>query len=278
MDLHKFILFVAFSLFSPVLTDEDFYQARACCTFKGPHFEETEYILTSFFNKNLMMEYNSTRGNWTGFTAYSIEAAKWWNSDPLDAITRKIERKLLCTDTLDAIQYADNLTTIPTVKLKSVKRPNGERTSTLVCSAYNFYPKQIRMMWMRNGQEVTTDVSYSDVMPDGDWYQTHSYLEYIPTSGEKIACMVEHLGLSEPMFVVWGKFAAVMPIKVRDIKLKLHNYEFHFYLTVSDPSLPVAQQTQIAVGLCGLVTGFVIAISGIIYYRKKSASYTTVLK
>uniref|UniRef100_A0A669DB37 Class II histocompatibility antigen, B-L beta chain n=1 Tax=Oreochromis niloticus TaxID=8128 RepID=A0A669DB37_ORENI len=249
MDLHKFILFVAFSLFSPVLTDEDFYQARACCTFKGPHFEETEYIATVFFNKNLMMEYNSTRGNWTGFTAYSIEAAKWLNSYPPEVLRRKKERKGLCTDTLDNIQYVDYLTTIPTVKLKSVKRPNGEHTSTLVCSAYNFYPKQIRMMWMRNGQEVTTDVSYSDVMPDGDWYyQTHSYLEYIPTSGEKIACMVEHLGLSEPMFVVW------------------------------DPSLPVAQQTQIAVGLCGLVTGFVIAISGIIYYRKKSASYTTVLK
>lgn len=122
------------------------------------------------------------------------------------------------------------------------------------------------MRWMRNGKEVTTDVNYSDVMPNGDWcYQTHSHLKYIPTSAEKIACMVEHPGLSEPMFVVWGKFAAVMPIKVREIKLKLHNYEFHFYLTVSDPSLPVEQQTQIAVGVCGLVIGFVIAISRIIY-------------
>ncbi|XP_005953097.1 class II histocompatibility antigen, B-L beta chain [Haplochromis burtoni] len=237
MNTHKFVLCVAFSLLSPVLTDEDFYQVRACCTFKGSHFEETEYILTSFFNKNLMMEYNSTRGNWMGFTAYSIEAAKWWNRDLFDALTRKIERKLLCTDMLDAIQSVDNLTTIPTVKLKSLKRPNGEHTSTLVCSAYNFYPKQIRMRWMRNGKEVTTDVNYSDVMPNGDWcYQTHSHLKYIPTSAEKIACMVEHLGLSEPMFVVW------------------------------DPSLPVEQQTQIAVGLCGLVIGFVIAISGIIYY------------
>uniref|UniRef100_A0A3Q4HJ52 Ig-like domain-containing protein n=1 Tax=Neolamprologus brichardi TaxID=32507 RepID=A0A3Q4HJ52_NEOBR len=198
--------------------------------------EETEYTVSYFFNKNLMMEYNSTRGNWTGFTAYTIEAAKWWNSDHLDPLKKRIERKLLY-----------NLTTIPTVRLKSVKRPNGEHASTLVCSAYNFYPKQIRMMWMRNGQEVTTDVSYSDVMPNGDWYyQTHSYLEYFPTSAEKIACMVEHLGLSEPMFVVW------------------------------DPSLPVEQRTRIAVGLCGLVIGFVIAISGIIYYNKKSAAYITV--
>uniref|UniRef100_A0A3B4FSU6 Class II histocompatibility antigen, B-L beta chain-like n=1 Tax=Pundamilia nyererei TaxID=303518 RepID=A0A3B4FSU6_9CICH len=224
--------------------NEDFYQVRACCTFKGPHFEKTEYILTSIFNKNLMMEYNSTRGNWTGFTAYSIEAAKWWNSDPFDALTRKIERKLLYY----YIYFTVNKNSTSFVLLSCMTlQPNGEHASTLVCSAYNFYPKQIRMMWMRNGQEVTTDVSYSDVMPDGDWYyQTHSYLEYIPTSAEKIACMVEHLGLSEPMFVVW------------------------------DPSLPVEQRTQIAVGLCGLVTGFVIAISGIIYYNKKSAAYITV--
>uniref|UniRef100_A0A3Q4HSQ0 Ig-like domain-containing protein n=1 Tax=Neolamprologus brichardi TaxID=32507 RepID=A0A3Q4HSQ0_NEOBR len=223
------------------------FKTIACCTFKGPQSEETEYTVSYFFNKNLMMEYNSTRGNWTGFTAYTIEAAKWWNSDHLDPLKKRIERKLLCEDTLDLIQSIDNLTTIPTVRLKSVKRPNGEHASTLVCSAYNFYPKQIRMMWMRNGQEVTTDVSYSDVMPNGDWYyQTHSYLEYFPTSAEKIACMVEHLGLSEPMFVVW------------------------------DPSLPVEQRTRIAVGLCGLVIGFVIAISGIIYYNKKSAAYITV--
>uniref|UniRef100_A0A3Q4HH99 Ig-like domain-containing protein n=1 Tax=Neolamprologus brichardi TaxID=32507 RepID=A0A3Q4HH99_NEOBR len=230
------------------------FASSACCTFKGPHFEKTEYILTSIFNKNLMMEYNSTRGNWTGFTAYSIEAAKWWNSDPFDALTRKIERKLCMTLQLIS-KYAiiDKNSTIHYIYLRNTSvsgegalMPNGEHASTLVCSAYNFYPKQIRMMWMRNGQEVTTDVSYSDVMPDGDWYyQTHSYLEYIPSSAEKIACMVEHLGLSEPMFVVW------------------------------DPSLPVAQRTRIAVGLCGLVIGFVIAISGIIYYNKKSAAYIT---
>lgn len=76
----------------------------------------------------------------------------------------------------------------------------------LECSAYNFYPKQIKLTWLRNGQEVTEGVSYTDVIPDGQfYYQSHSYLEYAPTSGERISCMVEHSALSEPQTIVWGK-------------------------------------------------------------------------
>ncbi len=83
----------------------------------------------------------------------------------------------------------------------------------LVCSAYNFYPKQIRVTWLRNGQEVTSDVSFTDAMSDGEWYyQIHSYLEHTPTAGEKITCMVEHLSLSEPVLHVWGKCATMMQI------------------------------------------------------------------
>ncbi|XP_042247604.1 rano class II histocompatibility antigen, A beta chain-like [Thunnus maccoyii] len=116
----------------------------------------------------------------------------------------------------------------------------------LVCSAYDFYPKQIRLTWLRDGQEVTSAVSFSEVMPDGDfYYQIHSYLEYTPTRGEKITCMVEHFSLSEPMLQVW------------------------------DPSLPVSQQIQIILGVCGLMLGFAFITSGFIYYKKKFAAYIT---
>ncbi|XP_030575942.1 rano class II histocompatibility antigen, A beta chain-like [Archocentrus centrarchus] len=247
MNTQNVILCVAFSLFGPVFSYDDFYQVTGCCTAHGPHFEDTEYTLTFMFNQNYMAEFNSTRGNWVGFTNFSIALATFWNNDPTDAAARALERKLLCAATLDIMPVLDNLTSIPTIKVKSVKSPNGRHPSMLVCSAYDFYPKQIRMTWMRNGQEVTTDVIYTEVMPDGDWYyQAHAYLEYTPTSAETITCMVEHLGLSEPMSVVW------------------------------DPSLPAAEQTPIVVGLCGLIIGFVIAISGFIYYKKKSAAYISV--
>ncbi|XP_071329925.1 class II histocompatibility antigen, B-L beta chain-like [Trachinotus anak] len=246
MHIH-FLFCVVFSLFSPVFSDEDYSQFKGCCTFKGPDLEEIEYIVTNRFNKKLMMEFNSTRGNWTGFTAYSIEQTKNWNRDPYDGIQREFEKKLLCTDNKGSILKTENLLVAsPTIKLNSVKTSTNRQLAMLVCSAYNFYPKQIQVTWLQNGREMTSAISSSDVMPDGDWfYQIHSYLEYNPSPEEKITCMVQHLSLSEPMLQVW------------------------------DPSLPVQEQIRIIVGLCGLMLGFLFVSSGFIYYKKKSAAYIT---
>uniref|UniRef100_A0A3Q0QV55 Ig-like domain-containing protein n=1 Tax=Amphilophus citrinellus TaxID=61819 RepID=A0A3Q0QV55_AMPCI len=227
----------------------DYYQNKACCTFKGHDFEDMEFIITDIFNKNVMMEFNSTRGNWTGFSVYSSDVAKSHNN-PVDKALREIQKKKLCFDNLEAIKdcqaMKNNMAFTPTIKLKSVKQFGGSHPAVLVCSAFDFYPKQIKMTWLRNQQQVTTGVSSSEVMPDGDWYyQSHSYLEYTPTPGEKIACVVEHITLSKPEYVFW------------------------------DPSLPVAERNKIVVGLSGLLLGFVAVISGLIYYKKKSAGYIT---
>uniref|UniRef100_A0A3Q0R0U4 Ig-like domain-containing protein n=1 Tax=Amphilophus citrinellus TaxID=61819 RepID=A0A3Q0R0U4_AMPCI len=209
--------------------------------YSGHDFEDMEFIITDIFNKNVMMEFNSTRGNWTGFSVYSSDVAKSHNN-PVDKALREIQKKKLCTKLL----FSDNMAFTPTIKLKSVKQFGGSHPAVLVCSAFDFYPKQIKMTWLRNQQQVTTGVSSSEVMPDGDWYyQSHSYLEYTPTPGEKIACVVEHITLSKPEYVFW------------------------------DPSLPVAERNKIVVGLSGLLLGFVAVISGLIYYKKKSAGYIT---
>lgn len=93
-----------FSPFITVSTDEDYAQNTACCTFKGPGFKDTEYILTGRSNKKLIQQYNSTRGNWIGFTAASIEFLKNWNADPFDAIERAFEKNILCTNNIQYIQ------------------------------------------------------------------------------------------------------------------------------------------------------------------------------
>ena len=59
-----------------------------------------------------------------------------------------------------------------------------------------------------NGQDVTSDnVTIStEELYDGDFYfQHHSYLEYTPTPGEEVSCMVEHAGLPRPKILHWGK-------------------------------------------------------------------------
>lgn len=93
---------IYFSSCITVLSYEDYEQVKGCCTFKGPGSEE--YILKDNFNDKLMKEYNSTQGNWTGFTPYAIEIAKIWNADPYDALLRAFEKKLICADNKEFIQ------------------------------------------------------------------------------------------------------------------------------------------------------------------------------
>lgn len=93
----------------------------------------------------------------------------------------------------------------PNVKMRSVEAAISKHPAMLVCSAHNFYPKPIRVTWLRDGKEVTSDVTSTDELSNGNWlYQIHSYLEYTPIPGEKITCMVEHASLMEPKFYDWG--------------------------------------------------------------------------
>ena len=98
----------------------------------------------------------------------------------------------------------------PHVKLTSVEQSSSRHPAMLVCSAYDFYPRPIRVTWLRNKQEVTSDVTSTEELSDGDWfYQIHSYLEYTPTPGETITCMVEHASLREPKLYHWGETVRV---------------------------------------------------------------------
>lgn len=109
----------------------------------------------------------------------------------------------------------------------------------LVCSAYNFYPKQIKVTWHKDGQDVISDVISTVEMSNLDWtYQIHTYLEYTPKVGERITCVVEHASLSSPMLYDW------------------------------DP-LPESERNKIAVGASGLLLGIACVAAGLIKYRQK---------
>ncbi|XP_017277367.1 H-2 class II histocompatibility antigen, E-S beta chain-like [Kryptolebias marmoratus] len=240
MFAHNFVLSLVFFLISPVFSDQDYYHVSACCTYRGPHFEAIEYIIKLTFNNYIRMEYNSTRGYWIGFTPLAIDEAAKRKSDPNDKWQRKIEKKLVCENNIKYIQSLGNLTAAPTIKLKSAKQPDGGHPAILVCSAYNFYPKQIRLTWLRNREEVSQEVIYEDVTSDGDlYYQIHSHLEYTPTWGEKITCKVEHVSLFEPILVNW------------------------------DGSFSVGKYICIGAAVFVLSLGLIILTSGFIYYKIK---------
>uniref|UniRef100_A0A669CG12 Ig-like domain-containing protein n=1 Tax=Oreochromis niloticus TaxID=8128 RepID=A0A669CG12_ORENI len=181
--------------------------------------DDVVYLAQIYFNKVLMGQYNSTLGKYVGYT------------EKLKEHTRLITETVLLLPN----QFE------PTVKLRLVESPDSEHPGMLMCSAYNFYPKHIKLTWLRDGKEVTTDVTSTEELPNGNWlYQIHSHLEIIPKPGENISCMVEHASLMEPKFYDW------------------------------EPS-PDSGRDKIAVGAAGLLLGLVFSVAGLIYYKKKSS-------
>lgn len=95
----------------------------------------------------------------------------------------------------------------PTVRLRWAEAAEGKHPGMLICSAYNFYPKHIKLTWLRDGKEAKAEVTSTEELPNGNWlYQIHSYLEITPKLGESISCMVEHSSLTKPKFYDWGKW------------------------------------------------------------------------
>uniref|UniRef100_A0A8C7IG08 Ig-like domain-containing protein n=1 Tax=Oncorhynchus kisutch TaxID=8019 RepID=A0A8C7IG08_ONCKI len=216
--------------FSP---DGHFITILDLCYSRGEDPHDVEDIWRAISDLVKVMEYNSSLNRFTGYTPIGIHTAEQLNADPVVLASKQKNSVLL---------YYFPLSVEPSVHLSMT--PHGDRhPSMLTCSAYKFYPKQIRVTWLRNGQEVPSNMTSSEELANGDWhYQIHSYLEYTPTPGEKISCMVEHTSFTEPKILHW------------------------------DMSLPESERSKIAIGASGLVLGVVFAVAGLLYYNRRKTT------
>ncbi|KAL0985410.1 hypothetical protein UPYG_G00156520 [Umbra pygmaea] len=218
--------------------DGGFAKHNDKCHFRGN--DELEYSEEIYFNKEMWLWYNSTTDIWKGDTTYGMEIANDLNNEPSKHVTRNILKYILCVENGERLYgYLHNYTVQPNVRLRSEEPASSRHSAMLVCSAYDFYPKTIIITWLRNGQVVTSDVSSTGELANGDWsYQIHSHLEYTPTPGEKISCRVEHYSLPEPQLYDW------------------------------DPSIPTSEKSKIAIGASGLLLGLVFLLAGLRHYMK----------
>ncbi|RXN12477.1 H-2 class II histocompatibility I-E beta chain-like protein [Labeo rohita] len=220
-----------------------YYYYTSDCIYSTKDYSDMVYLQSQSFNKDVFVQYNSTVGKYVGFTEQGVKWAEYWNKDEALMQGNKAAVDTFCRH--NAQIYDPSIidkSVKPKVMLSSVKQDNGRHPAMLLCSAYNFYPEKIKVYWMRDGKVVTSEVSSTMELADGDWYyQIHSELEYTPKSGEKISCVVEHASFTQPMIYDW------------------------------DPSISESDRNKIAIGASGLVLGIIIAAAGLIYYKKKSA-------
>ncbi|XP_059571294.1 T-cell surface glycoprotein CD1b-3-like [Alligator mississippiensis] len=83
-----------------------------------------------------------------------------------------------------------------------------ELPQLLICRVTGFYPRPIRVTWLRDGEEVTPGpgLNSSSLLPNADLtYQLRIVLAVDPGAGHSYACRVEHSSLGhQGLIVYWG--------------------------------------------------------------------------
>uniref|UniRef100_A0A3B4GTU6 Rano class II histocompatibility antigen, A beta chain-like n=1 Tax=Pundamilia nyererei TaxID=303518 RepID=A0A3B4GTU6_9CICH len=203
--------------------------------------DDVVYLAQVYLNKMLLGQYNSTLGKYVGYTEKTKEIADNLNKNKgfLEHEKKNKEKWNDCRNLF--IKWAERS---PIVRLRLVESADSKHPGLFMCSAYNFYPKQIKLTWLRDGKEATSNVTSTDELPNGNWlYQIHSYIEISSKPGEKISCVVEHASLTEPKVYDW------VPITE-------------------------AGRNKIAVGAAGLLLALVFPIIGVIFYKRKATGET----
>ncbi|XP_048048419.1 DLA class II histocompatibility antigen, DR-1 beta chain-like [Megalobrama amblycephala] len=188
-------------------SDNDYYSARwSKCIYSFPDLRDMVMVSNFYFNKYLIIQFNSTVGRFVGFTEYGVSVAEQWNNGSILQVTRTYVDSECRANIITRDPAVRDKAVKPKVKLSLVKPAGGSHPAVLMCSAYEFYPPHIKVSWLRDGKQVTSDVTSVMEMADGDWYyQIHSELAYISKPGEKISCMVEHVSSAQRIIKDWGK-------------------------------------------------------------------------
>ena len=88
--------------------------------------------------------------------------------------------------------------------------------TTLYCRAHGFYPPEISINWMKNGEEIVQDTNYGGILPSGDGtYQTWVSVELDSQNGDIYSCHVEHGGVHMVLPGFQGKAGVVAAWVVR---------------------------------------------------------------
>ncbi|XP_005866350.1 PREDICTED: HLA class II histocompatibility antigen, DRB1-4 beta chain isoform X1 [Myotis brandtii] len=167
--------------------------------------ERVRFLLRYIYNGQEYVRFDSDVGEYRTVTELGRPFAEYWNS-----LEGELERARAAVDMLCRCNYGVSKgflvqrRTEPTVTVYPAKTQRLQHHNLLVCSVNGFYPGNIEVRWLRNGQEEEAGVVSTGLIRNGDWtFQTLVMLETAPRSGEVYTCQVQHPSRTSPVTVEW---------------------------------------------------------------------------
>uniref|UniRef100_A0A8C3HLK2 Ig-like domain-containing protein n=1 Tax=Chrysemys picta bellii TaxID=8478 RepID=A0A8C3HLK2_CHRPI len=131
-----------------------------------------------------------------------------WNEDTADLQYRKQYTEKGCIEWLRKYQQygKEALQGREPAAVEVLGKATPDGLTRLSCRVYGFYPRDIAVTWMKNGEMREQETQRGDILPSGDGtYQIQATLEIDPKEGGRYSCLVDHNSLTKPLNVFWGE-------------------------------------------------------------------------
>ncbi|XP_054833589.1 H-2 class II histocompatibility antigen, E-S beta chain-like [Eublepharis macularius] len=181
-------------------------QMKSECRFANGTAGEVRFLERHFYDRQETLRFDSRRGTYEALTELGRPEADDWNSQKELLDDRRGEVERFCRHNYETAQGGQMVgrKVQPLVKISPTKAEPLSHHTLLICTAAGYYPSEIKIKWLKNGQEQTEGVGYADELQNGDWtFQNQVMLETVPEQGDIYACQVEHSSREEPIAVQW---------------------------------------------------------------------------
>ncbi|XP_075042599.1 major histocompatibility complex class I-related protein 1-like [Mixophyes fleayi] len=174
------------------------------CTVYGNGTIET--VLSDHYDGKPFMSFNVETANWTADAPEARYFTEILNENT--TTTEKIKNNLLntCIPHIQELLLLGNSTfnrkAQPIVRVTHV--PINNVSSRLYCRAYGHYPRDIAIVWYKNGQEISEEVMDRVTLPLPDLlYLTSLSFNITPLAGDIYTCKVSHSSSTVPVIQDW---------------------------------------------------------------------------
>ncbi|XP_039204837.1 rano class II histocompatibility antigen, A beta chain-like isoform X2 [Crotalus tigris] len=175
-----------------------------CHFFNGT--QRVRFLDRDFYDRQEIDYYDSDLGKYVAVTPLGQPYVDYLNSDKAIMEYKKAQVDRFCRYNYEALQGGPVIgrRAKPTVSISPTKLDPTSPNTILLCIVRGFYPVEIEVRWLKNGQPEKEGVAFGEELQNGDWtYQLHVMLETQPQRGDVYTCQVEHASLEAPITIQW---------------------------------------------------------------------------